>query len=685
MAIQHRRGADVDFKAEKMLPGEIAVTIDGTRKVYAAFAPGDVKELASKEEVQKIVDNFENSVDEKINEAVQQVTDEATEQVEGIVAKGEEILNSIPVDYQETVKEVVQLKEDLTSTIQSKADAIICEAEGTTIVATDSSDAGFEGLSLYGKSKQGSTTGAQLLDYSVWKTVAIIKGTGVFENNGITITASENDAHTDYTVGKCRILVSEGETITLSWESDDDINGQVYIFPNGNIVDAATANNKYEKSVSYTVSSGITFITFRFGTSEAGNTIHYKNIMINKGTEPLPWEPYTNCKSSPNPKYSQEVVSVGDGGSIEGKVCRKNLLKNTGTTQTKNGVTFTVNEDKSVTCNGTATAITSLVINYTTKLEYGQKYILSGCPNNGSDKSYSLRATRGIYGRDNGSGLTCVQESNEKIYIYIEIYSGITVSNLVFKPMIRLASIEDDTYEPYKEQTITLQTPNGLPGIQLGTIIPDVIKNSPIHMSGVYWDNEEGQYYIADTKNENGRDVQRIGKYILRGGMNWQHNSDGTALYNSSLLNDSIATGTDSVLGKCNKLPPSKTNPTVLDKAYVTRVSTDKGLRFSNVAEVFGIECTSDAFNAYLSVNPIDFSYILAAPIETPLSDEEIAAYKALHTNKPTTTIMNSENVFMKAKYVADTKNHIKQNYIPLSKYTALEERVAAIEELVIS
>lgn len=52
MAIQHRRGAKADFNAQKMLAGEMAVTTDGTRKAYVAFAPGDVKELATKEDVQ---------------------------------------------------------------------------------------------------------------------------------------------------------------------------------------------------------------------------------------------------------------------------------------------------------------------------------------------------------------------------------------------------------------------------------------------------------------------------------------------------------------------------------------------------------------------------------------------------------------------------------------------------------
>lgn len=52
MAIQVRRGQKKYFDKNKMLPGELAVTTDGSREVYAAFAAGDVKELASMEDVE---------------------------------------------------------------------------------------------------------------------------------------------------------------------------------------------------------------------------------------------------------------------------------------------------------------------------------------------------------------------------------------------------------------------------------------------------------------------------------------------------------------------------------------------------------------------------------------------------------------------------------------------------------
>lgn len=76
MAIQMRRGANSDFNPSKMLPGEIAVTTDGTRKVYAAFKANDVKELASKEDVQGLINGFTSVVDREIAEALAQYKEE---------------------------------------------------------------------------------------------------------------------------------------------------------------------------------------------------------------------------------------------------------------------------------------------------------------------------------------------------------------------------------------------------------------------------------------------------------------------------------------------------------------------------------------------------------------------------------------------------------------------------------
>lgn len=141
---------------------------------------------------------------------------------------------------------------------------------------------------------------------------------------------------------------------------------------------------------------------------------------------------------------------------------RKNLLKNTAVTQTKNGVTFTINDDGIVTVNGTATADT---ICYLTangsggiKDNFNRSIILSGCPKGGSYAKFSLGVElqkNGSYKGsldDYGSG-RIYNEGNiehDGYYAFIRIRKDITMNDAVFKPMIRYTEITDDTYEPYK-------------------------------------------------------------------------------------------------------------------------------------------------------------------------------------------------------------------------------------------
>ena len=62
MAIQNRRGTSKDFDASKMLPGEFAVTTDGSRKAYVAFQANDVKELAFKEDIKVTAEKIKEAL-----------------------------------------------------------------------------------------------------------------------------------------------------------------------------------------------------------------------------------------------------------------------------------------------------------------------------------------------------------------------------------------------------------------------------------------------------------------------------------------------------------------------------------------------------------------------------------------------------------------------------------------------
>lgn len=140
--------------------------------------------------------------------------------------------------------------------------------------------------------------GKNIFDYDTWKTVGTYHGTSVFENNGITITATSNDCYTQYSSSlfpeSARIPISEGETITLAWEENTNASGGCYIFPNGTTTGMSGVNNSNAKKVSYTATSGITYVTIRMGVANSGTTISYKNIQIIKGTTVPTWTPYSN-------------------------------------------------------------------------------------------------------------------------------------------------------------------------------------------------------------------------------------------------------------------------------------------------------------------------------------------------------------------------------------------------------
>lgn len=70
-------------------------------------------------------------------------------------------------------------------------------------------------------------------------------------------------------------------------------------------------------------------------------------------------------------------------------------------------------------------------------------------------------------------------------------------------------------------------------------------------------------------------------------------------------------------------------------------------------------EKTTESVLTWLTSKGAEFQYILATPIETALSEEELAAYAALHTNRPNTTIYNDAGAYMDLEYVMDAKKYI--------------------------
>lgn len=127
--------------------------------------------------------------------------------------------------------------------------------------------------------------------------------------------------------------------------------------------------------------------------------------------------------------------------TVEGK----NLLQNTATSRTINGVTFTVNEDGSVTCNGTASNAAWFPVNRSFDLYAPEGRIVS-IGNNGSMSTFYINIS---YVGNVTTSLNYSRTTHQNAYVQLIIAAGYTCDNLTLYPMIRLATIDDDTYEPY--------------------------------------------------------------------------------------------------------------------------------------------------------------------------------------------------------------------------------------------
>lgn len=319
------------------------------------------------------------------------------------------------------------------------------------------------------------------------------------------------------------------------------------------------------------------------------------------------WEPYTGGNPSPNPDYLQNIEGVDD---LEVTVTGKNLLGGF-ETKTVSAVTFTVNDDGSVTANGTATADGFIKIYVT--LTAG-KYILSGCPSNGSTARYSLELycnSKWFYDYGNGLNFTLNEETSCSVAVLVR--KGQTVNNLTFYPMIRKAEIADNTYEPYKSQTITL---SDVPTLYEGDSV--TLKNGKLE---VYRENK---------------------KVVFDGSEDWVYNNTDltTARFaiQTNISNEGVV---------CNAFRSVDT----IAEAY-NNGSGIKAYASGYLDIVYPEITTLEEWKTWLSENPIEVVYKSTEPItEVIETDIDLSTYCNV------THITNSENANMEVEYFVDSAN----------------------------
>ena len=189
-----------------------------------------------------------------------------------------------------------------------------------------------------------------------------------------------------------------------------------------------------------------------------------------------------------------------------------------------------------------------------------------------------------------------------------------------------------------QSQSMTIATPNGLPGI-------------PVASGGNYTD-ADGQQWICDEVDlARGVYVQRISEIVM----------DETTFINVGEHTNGQRYCSTAIPGiiKLNA-PGSKM---LLSDRYETTGWTNLNNKMYSIGGAVIITDNRfidiDTTNSIFGLEQPKVVYALATPIETPLSEEELAAYSALYTYRDNTTVTNDAGAYMELEYVMDAKKYI--------------------------
>lgn len=191
-----------------------------------------------------------------------------------------------------------------------------------------------------------------------------------------------------------------------------------------------------------------------------------------------------------------------------------------------------------------------------------------------------------------------------------------------------------------KTQTLTLPTPNGLPGI-------------PVTSGGNYTDTQGQQWVCDEIDLEREVKVQRVYKVDVDG--------ENVKFVQADIYANLTPSGLPFALISNGQ------------KTYAVSTFTNLGWYYNSESRFLYLikDNISDKFNESCKKQLGKVYYALANPIETPLTPAEIAAYKALTTYAPDTVAQASDGAGVKLGYQRDVNIAIKKLEDAIASMTA--------------
>lgn len=221
-----------------------------------------------------------------------------------------------------------------------------------------------------------------------------------------------------------------------------------------------------------------------------------------------------------------------------------------------------------------------------------------------------------------------------------------------------------------RSQSLTLSTPNGLPGI-------------PVSSGGNYTDAKGQQWVCDEIDLGRGKYVQRVAEKDVYTSQNkwdgkglWGNNDNYNTLAFYSYINGTSGEKDWDAIKYCG-LSNYFVITTNLFNTSVIGFSMGDYMPFrvprSLLPDWDENNPSSEPWVNWLrkrkeAGNPLLIQYALKTPIERGLTPEEIAAYKALRAYSPTTVVSNDAGCHMETTYTADTKTYIDNKFAALNK-----------------
>lgn len=273
----------------------------------------------------------------------------------------------------------------------------------------------------------------------------------VNENGLVTVTGTKN--------------VSGSVSIDIPFEKSFDLSSATYIHVRNNVSSSnitldwgvggwyfamAPAN----RIIAPNDNVGVTRLRLYHSSAVTEQLNYTLQLSIETTNSVTNWEPYENIC----PISGRTEANLYQSG--------KNMLKVSATS----GKIYTVNNDGTILVNGTADGL-GLITGYVYVYK-PTEVTITGCPSGGSGSTYRLDArlvsnpSVPITGSDEYGNIVSGRTFtvSEPFYVFLRCPNGVVMNNLLFKPMIRLSSETDYTFEPYQGETYTHKYPQEILG-----------------------------------------------------------------------------------------------------------------------------------------------------------------------------------------------------------------------------